>query len=46
MTIKTPYIPHLFGAKAHSKLTEKQGWLTAGVSSSIAWPQEAQMKLL
>jgi hypothetical protein len=40
MTIKTPYIPHLFGAEAHSKLTEKQGWLTAGVSSSIAWPQD------
>jgi hypothetical protein len=38
--MKTPYIPHLFGTEAHRKLNEKQGWLTAGVSSSIAWPQD------
>jgi hypothetical protein len=40
MTVNTPYVPHLFGVEAHKKLNEKQGWLTAGVSSSIAWPQD------
>jgi hypothetical protein len=38
--IKTPYIPHLFGEAAQAKLKSKIGWLTAGVASSIAWPQE------
>lgn len=38
--MKTPYIPHLFGEAAQAKLKSKLGWLTAGVVSSIAWPQE------
>lgn len=38
--MKTPYVPHLFGEAAQAKLTSRQGWLTAGVVSSIAWPQE------
>lgn len=38
--MKTPYVPHLFGEAVQAKLKSKLGWLTAGVSSSIAWPQE------
>jgi len=38
--MKTPYIPHLFGDAAQAKLKSCQGWLTAGVASSVAWPQE------
>lgn len=38
--MKTPYVPHLFGEAAEAKLTSQRGWLTAGVVSSIAWPQE------
>lgn len=38
--MKTPYIPHLFGEQAQAKLRSRLGWLTAGVSSSIPWPQE------
>jgi len=38
--MKTPYVPHLFGEAAKAKLTSRHGWLTAGVVSSIAWPQE------
>lgn len=38
--MKTPYVPHLFGAAVQEKLKSRQGWLTAGVASSIAWPQE------
>lgn len=38
--MRTPYVPHLFGDAAQAKLTSRRGWLTAGVVSSIAWPQE------
>lgn len=38
--IKTPYVPHLFGEAAQEKLSSRLGWLTAGVASSIPWPQE------
>lgn len=38
--MKTPYVPHLFGEDAQAKLKSRQGWLTAGVVSSIAWPKE------
>jgi hypothetical protein len=38
--MKTPYVPHLFGEAAQAKLTSRLGWLTAGVDSSIPWPQE------
>lgn len=37
--MKTPYVPHLFAEAAQAKLKAHQGWLTAGVASSIAWPQ-------
>ena len=37
---KTPYVPHLFGELAQAKLKSKIGWLTVGVASSIAWPQD------
>lgn len=36
----TPYVPHLFGDAAQEKLRSTLGWLTAGVASSIPWPQE------
>lgn len=39
-TMRTPYVPHLFGADAERKLTERRGWLTSGVASSIPWPQQ------
>lgn len=38
--MKTPYVPHLFGEAAQEKLKSRYGWLTAGVASSIAWPQD------
>jgi hypothetical protein len=38
--MRTPYVPHLFGAEALAKVQGRRGWLTAGVTSSIAWPQD------
>lgn len=38
--MKTPYVPHLFGADALAKVEGRRGWLTVGVASSIAWPQD------
>lgn len=38
--MKTPYIPHLFGADALAKVQGRHGWLTVGVASSIAWPED------
>ncbi|WP_156970768.1 methylamine utilization protein MauJ [Andreprevotia chitinilytica] len=38
--MKTPYVPHLFGDEATAKIQGKHGWLTVGVVSSLAWPQE------
>nr|WP_315473781.1 methylamine utilization protein MauJ [uncultured Rhodoferax sp.] len=38
--MKTPYVPHIFGEAVQAKLKSRHGWLTAGVASSIAWPQE------
>ena len=38
--MRTPYVPHLFGEAAQAKLTGRRDWLTAGVASSIPWPQE------
>lgn len=38
--MKTPYVPHYFGAEAAAKIQGRIGWLTVSVASSIAWPQE------
>jgi hypothetical protein len=38
--MRTPYVPHLFGADALAMVADHIGWLTVGVASSIAWPQE------
>lgn len=38
--MKTPYVPHLFGADALAKAQGRFGWLTVGVASSIAWPED------
>ncbi|AMP05948.1 methylamine utilization protein MauJ [Collimonas pratensis] len=38
--MKTPYVPHLFGAAALAYINGRQGWLSVGVVSSIAWPQQ------
>jgi len=38
--MKTPYVPHLFGVAAQATWNSRFGWLTAGVASSIPWPQE------
>jgi hypothetical protein len=38
--MRTPYVPHVFGAAAWERVHGKQGWLVAGVASSIAWPQD------
>lgn len=38
--MKTPYVPHLFGADALAKVANRVGWLTVGVASSIAWPED------
>lgn len=38
--MRTPYVPHFFGADAEKKLAGHCGWLTSGVASSIPWPQE------
>lgn len=38
--METPYIPHHFGAEAVAKTRGHEGWLTAGVVSSIPWPSD------
>jgi hypothetical protein len=38
--MKTPYIQHLFGADALAKVLYRVGWLTVGVVSSVAWPED------
>ena len=38
--MKTPYVPHLFGADALAKVQGATGWLTVGVAWSIAWPED------
>ena len=38
--MKTPYVPHLFGADALAKVAGRLGWVTVGVASSIAWPKD------
>ena len=38
--MRTPYIPHLFGAEAKARTSSRAGWLTAGVVSSIPWPED------
>lgn len=38
--MKTPYVPHLFGEEAAAQIRGRQGWLSVGVVSSIAWPQD------
>lgn len=38
--MKTPYVPHYFGADAIRKAQDRIGWLTIGVVSSIAWPED------
>jgi hypothetical protein len=38
--MKIPYVPHLFGADALAKVQGRFGWLTVGVASSIAWPED------
>lgn len=38
--MKTPYVPHFFGADILTKTEGRLGWATVSVASSIAWPQE------
>lgn len=38
MSIRTPYVPHFFGATVDQKLRGQLGWLTGAVAASIAWP--------
>lgn len=38
--MKAPYVPHYFGADALAKVQGRLGWLTVGVGSSIAWPED------
>jgi len=38
--MQNPYVPHLHGDDVQTKLKARQGWLTAGVASSVPWPQE------
>lgn len=38
MAFKTPYVPHFFGEEVNRRLSNKNGWLTAGVATSIPWP--------
>jgi hypothetical protein len=38
--MRTPYIPHTYGAAALERATAKRGWLNAGVASSIPWPED------
>lgn len=36
--MRSPYVPHTFGEEVERLLTSRLGWLTAGVVSSIPWP--------
>lgn len=38
LSMKTPYVTHLFGDEAVAKAHGSSGWLTVGIVSSIAWP--------
>lgn len=38
--MRTPYIPHFFGSDAKARTHGRNGWLTAGVVSSIPWPED------
>lgn len=38
--MKTHYVPHFFGNDAVKKVQGRIGWLTVGVASSIAWPED------
>jgi hypothetical protein len=38
--MRTPYVPHLFGDDALTKVANRFGWVSAGVASSIAWPED------
>jgi len=36
--MQTHYVPHIFGEEVERRLSDRLGWLTAGVASSIPWP--------
>lgn len=38
--MRIPYIPHIFGNDAITKVSNRIGWVTVGVATSIPWPQE------
>ncbi len=38
--MRTPYVPHLFGADALAKVARRPGWVTAAVASGVPWPED------
>jgi hypothetical protein len=36
--VRTPYVKHVFDEEVKGKLSNKKGWVTAGVEASIPWP--------
>jgi hypothetical protein len=38
--MRTPYIPHTYGAGARERAAATLGWLTTGIASSIPWPED------
>jgi len=38
--VRTAYIPHHFGTEAKARTSGRAGWLTAGVVTSIPWPED------
>ena len=38
--MRIPYIPHIVGEDAMAQVRGRRGWLSAGVTCSIAWPEQ------
>jgi hypothetical protein len=37
---KTPYVPHFFKEQIKERLGNRLGWFSAGIATSVPWPQE------
>lgn len=37
---RTPYVPHYFKEQIAARIGNRLGWLTAGIATSIPWPQD------
>jgi len=38
--MRIPYIPHIIGEEAMNQVHGRRGWFSAGITCSIAWPEQ------